>query len=158
MVSGIALWTVGGLFSTVPAGVRLTGVIGFCILAMLRDLRVLEFALPEARRQIPRHMLRGNPLGAFRFGVEMGTGMRTYVPATAPYCLAVFLLLANSRSWLPLALASGFAVGRALTPLARYFAPDGGAFDSYVARTERTFVPVLGVVVATGTMFLSLAT
>jgi transposase-like protein len=45
----------------------------------------------EAGRQVPQDVFaRGLYRAALQFGFEMGTGVRTYVPATTPYLLAAF--------------------------------------------------------------------
>jgi hypothetical protein len=66
---------------------------------------------------------RGLVRGSLRFGVELGTGVRTYLSATAPYVLAAGLLLCGQH-WPVAALAGlGFAGGRATTTLLRRAAP-----------------------------------
>ena len=55
--------------------------------------------------------------GAWRFGLEMGTGLRTYVPAVAPYVLLLGLVLARPTLAEVLLAAAGFGVGRTV-PLA----------------------------------------
>jgi len=86
----------------------------------------------------------------------MGTGMRTYVPATAPYCVVGLILLMQPPLLTSLLMGTGFAAGRALTPLTRYMSDDGDRWDNVVEATHRTFVPILGVGVAIATVACSL--
>ena len=51
--------------------------------------------------------------GAFRFGFELGTGVRTYIPSTAPYILLLVIVATNPPLGLALAAGLGFGVGRA---------------------------------------------
>ncbi|MDP8930017.1 MAG: hypothetical protein M3O70_15975 [Actinomycetota bacterium] len=71
--------------------------------------------LPEARRQIPMAILAASLVrGAYRFGFEMGTGMRTYVPSFAPYVLLLTLIVARPSVGQALLIAVGFGLGRAI--------------------------------------------
>jgi len=80
--------------------------------------------LPEARRQIPLETFgRGLVPGAWKFGFEMGTGMRTYVPSFAPYVLILTLLVARPTLGQALLVAAGFGLGRAV-PLMIYLRPE----------------------------------
>lgn len=71
--------------------------------------------LPETRRQIPSAVfVPGLIGGAWRFGFEMGTGMRTYVATFVPYVLLLALLLAHPTLAQTLLIAAGFGLGRAV--------------------------------------------
>jgi hypothetical protein len=76
---------------------------------------------------VPETVLRlGRHLGPLQFGLEMGTGVRTYLPSGLPYVGAVAVLMTAS---LPLALAAGagFGLGRMLmTTSSLRYAPDDG--------------------------------
>lgn len=68
--------------------------------------------LPQNRRLIPQHVaLKGPAVGAFQFGFEMGTGVRTYVTAVAPYVLLPGVLLFGDLVTGTLA-GVGFGLGR----------------------------------------------
>jgi hypothetical protein len=69
--------------------------------------------LPEARRQIPSRVLHGGLIrGAYRFGFELGTGVRTYLPSPAPYIVLLVVLLAGPTLGQALLIAIGFGLGR----------------------------------------------
>jgi hypothetical protein len=87
--------------------------------AVLYEAGVVAVHLPENRRLVPEYVFaKGRTLGALQFGFELGTGVRTYVPAVAPYVLAVALVLVSSDVTEPVAAAFGFAAGRAIVPWA----------------------------------------
>jgi hypothetical protein len=113
-----------GLAAPLPVAGRQWAVLAVAGLGLLRELGVLRVPLPQNTRQVPqdvlgRHLVRG----ALQFGFELGTGVRTYVSATAPYVLAVAVLLAAGlpAGGLPAATLAGlgFGAGRAATPLLR---------------------------------------
>ena len=87
-------------------------------LGVARDLGWVRFRLPENRRQIPRDVFgSGVVAGTARFGFELGTGVRTYMSASAPYLLAILVVLLGNAAWLivvPMAL--GFGIGRSVGP------------------------------------------
>jgi hypothetical protein len=73
---------------------------------------------PQIRFQVPEPWRREMPLprALFLYGLLLGTGLTTYVPATAAWALpALSLALGDVR--LSLAIALGFAAGRALPVL-----------------------------------------
>jgi hypothetical protein len=80
---------------------------------LLRDFRLIKFALPENRRLIPQSLFASTPttpLGSSASNLVLG--VRTYVPGTAPYVVAA-LLLCLSPTWAAVFVAAaGFGVGR----------------------------------------------
>ena len=73
---------------------------------------------PQIRFQVPEPWRRTMPLSRalFLYGLLLGTGLTTYVPATAAWALPA-LSLALGDMWASLAIAAGFAAGRALPVL-----------------------------------------
>jgi hypothetical protein len=115
MLTAAVLVVVGSLVRTpLPAPAR-WAVVGLMLIAvLLRHIGVLRFTLPENRRLVPETVFRlGRHLGPLQFGLEMGTGVRTYLPSGLPYVGAVAVLMI--ASW-PLAVCAGlgFGLGRAL--------------------------------------------
>lgn len=127
------LWLFSGLFAPLPSDSRYGAILAIAVVAVLRDAGVAPFAsipLPQNRRQVPQDVLqRDLPRGAARFGFELGTGVRTFVSATAPYVVAVALLLANEGPLVALLTGLGFGLGRAATPLLRYASGAGEPWD-----------------------------
>lgn len=137
-LTAVALWLLSGLASPLPQRVRFALILAFAAAAVLRDLGLLRLPLPQNSWQIPQHVLqRGILSGPLRFGFELGTGVRTYVSATAPYLLAI-ALLAGGPGILPAVLAgAGFGLGRAATPFVRLSSPDPTTWDDLLRRRSR---------------------
>jgi len=128
MATATVLVVTGSLVRTpLPPAGRWT-VVGVVLIAvLLRQFGVLSFRLPENRRLVPETVFRlGRHLGPLQFGLEMGTGARTYLPSGLPYVGAAVVAMTAS---LPLALCAGagFGLGRALMTLSslRFVDTDG---------------------------------
>ena len=74
---------------------------------------------PQVRFQVPERWRRTMPLprALFLYGLLLGAGLTTYVPATAAWALPALSLALGSVA-AALAIAGGFAAGRALPVLA----------------------------------------
>ncbi|MEU5941865.1 hypothetical protein ABZ807_22375 [Micromonospora sp. NPDC047548] len=116
----MALGALSGLSAPLPASWRYAAIVSVALLGVLREARVVTIPLPQNARQVPQDVLRHSPRrGALRFGFELGTGVRTYLSATAPYVLAVAVFLGGQRLQVAALAGVGFGVGRATTPLIR---------------------------------------
>jgi hypothetical protein len=147
LLSGLVLGLLSGLSAPLPAPWRYAGIVAVAGLGLLRELGLVRIRLPQNARQIPQDVLqRDVRRGAVQFGFELGTGVRTYVSASAPYVLAVALLLAGQRLGVAVLAGIGFGVGRALTPLARRASGDGDRWDDDLRERLRA-VTVTGAVV-----------
>jgi hypothetical protein len=104
-------------------------------------------SLPESRRQIPAEVFRGGPVpGAYRFGFELGTGVRTYIPSPAPYLLLLSILVGSLTLGGALLIALGFGLGRALPLMVRIsFAGRQQLLHGFLSGTMR-FGPNLATV------------
>lgn len=104
-----------------PAPARLAAFVGLATVVWLRHFG-LSVALPQRARQIPREVFDAPPhIAAWRFGVELGLGFRTYVTSDAAYLLAGAVVLLWPDPALAAAAGVGFGVGRGLMPTARAF-------------------------------------
>jgi len=126
IVSAMVFVVAGSLVRTpLPLAVRWLLVAAVLAAVWLRDLGVLKFTLPENRRLVPESVLRlGRHIGPLQFGLEMGTGARTYRPGGLPYAGAVAVLLIAS---VPAALCAGigFGLGRAMMTMSNLrYGPD----------------------------------
>ena len=141
LVSASVLWLASGIGDAVPDRVSAGVVVAGLAVAFARDYGLLHLWLPENRRLVPQTVLRNRlPRMALQFGFEMGTGARTLVPATAPYVVAVAIVLLEP-SYLAAALAAtGFAAGRALVPWARFAANDGDRWDQRLTMRTRSII------------------
>ena len=126
-------------------------MVGAAVAALARDFGVVRFGLPENRRLIPQSVFRRGPLiGPLRFGFELGTGVRTYLPSTTPYLLALALAV-MPPPW-PVAILTGtaFGVGRSLTPWARYLAADKARWDERFTAQVSLIIRVSALAVSGG--------
>jgi hypothetical protein len=146
-----------GLSAPLPASWRYAAIVAVALLGVLREAEVVTIPLPQNARQVPQDLLRHSPRGgALRFGFELGTGVRTYVSATAPYVLAVAVFLAGQRPAVAALAGIGFGAGRAATPLIRRAS---GIVESWDAdlRARLRVITVAGcaaLAVAFGLLFL----
>jgi hypothetical protein len=114
------------------------------VLSLLHDSRILSFRIPQNARQVPEKVSRAGPrAGAFQFGVEMGTGTRTFMTSLLPHVALIAVIVAVP--W-PTAVLMGaaFGAGRALVPLARAVADNEDTWSSAFERRERPIQVALG--------------
>jgi hypothetical protein len=110
----VALGAIGAAISGHAVAIAALAVGALAVASDALGLRVrpqVRFQVPEPwRRQLPL------PRALFLYGLLLGTGLTTYVPATAAWALpALSLALGDVRA--SLAIAAGFAAGRALPVL-----------------------------------------
>jgi predicted lysophospholipase L1 biosynthesis ABC-type transport system permease subunit len=124
-LSATAIWLLSGLFTPLPPAVRTWTILAVAALGVAREFGLIDLPLPQNARQIPPEVLQTNlRRGTLQFGFELGTAVRTYVPATAPYVLALALLLAHESLLVTLLTGAAFALGRALSATLTYLARD----------------------------------
>jgi hypothetical protein len=117
MLTVMTAWVLSGFAAPVPVAVRAAMIVAGAVFIWLCERGPLSgrISLPQARRQIPAEVFgRGLVRGAFRFGFELGTGVRTYVPSPAPYILLLTILLGRLTLACALCVAAGFGLGRAV--------------------------------------------
>lgn len=130
LCTGLVLGLASGLAAPVPPAWRYAAAAAVAVLGLLRELGVVRVPLPQNARQVPPDVLRRDLLrGSLQFGFELGTGVRTYVSAAAPYVLAAAVLLLGQH--LPVAVLAGlgFGAGRAATPLLRQLSGSAEDWD-----------------------------
>lgn len=102
------------LQAPLPGWSRVALVAAALVAVTLREFGVVSFRLPENRRLVPDTVFRlGRFFGPFQFGLEMGTGIRTYVPSGLPYVTAVGIALLASPV-VGIVTGLGFGLGRSL--------------------------------------------
>jgi hypothetical protein len=152
MITATALVVIGSLVRAPLPPVGRWAVVGVVLIAvLLRQFGVLSFTLPENRRLVPETVFRlGRHLGPLQFGLEMGTGARTYLPSGLPYVGAAVVAMTAS---LPLALCAGagFGLGRALMTLSSLRFVDGGDTDGWYQEWRDHARTLAGL---TGTAFM----
>ncbi|MDQ3404716.1 MAG: hypothetical protein M3548_15210 [Actinomycetota bacterium] len=143
VISAAVLLVAGSLLRVpLPEPVR-WALIGMVLIAvLLKEMGVLRFTLPENRRLVPESVFRlGRLVGPLQFGVEMGTGARTYLPSGLPYVAAVSVLLTAPISG-ALLVGIGFGLGRALMTTANLRYPDD--WDAQWTRYSSRLAIMLG--------------
>lgn len=146
MLTATVLWLLSGLATPVPEPARYAVVVAFAVLAVARDAGLLRLPLPQRSWQVPQDVLHRSPVrGALTFGAELGSGVRTYVSASAPYVLALALLIGGVGFGTALATGAGFGIGRAGTPLVRLLSGDPEGWDTRLRRTYRLLTTTAAV-------------
>lgn len=139
LTTALAGWVIGGLATPLPPLAGAITVSTIAVAVVMRDFRVVNFSLPENRRQVPQEVFLKGPLSsALQFGYEMGTGVRTRVSASAPYVALAGLLLLSPNAPAVITLGASFGAGRALMPWLRYFSNDRRAWDQLLQDQSRS--------------------
>jgi hypothetical protein len=120
---GLAIGAAAIFFALGAVGAAVSGRVVVVAAAALGLLAVASDALglrvrPQIHFQVPEPWRRTMPLprALFLYGLLLGTGLTTYVPAAAAWALpALSLALGDVKA--SLAIAAGFAAGRALPVL-----------------------------------------
>ncbi|XBB66729.1 hypothetical protein ABFU82_21870 [Nocardioides sp. WV_118_6] len=113
-------------------------VVAVVLYGLLHDTVLPRLPLPQNARQVPENVVRSGPrLGALQFGLEMGTGARTFMTSMTPHMLGATLLLL--MSWQAGLLAgAAFGLGRSIVPLARSLTEHETRWSNEFADRERT--------------------
>ncbi|MEH1099532.1 hypothetical protein [Micromonospora sp. CPCC 205561] len=156
LLSGLVLGALSGLSTPLPAPWRYAAIVAVAAVGLLRELGLAPIPLPQNARQIPRDVLQRGLSGSMQFGFELGTGVRTYVSASAPYVLAVALLLGGQRPHVAMLAGIGFGAGRALTPLTRRAAGTGDGWDAELRARLRALTVTAGAVLLAALSLLAL--
>ena len=123
---------------------------------LLREVRLIEFPLPQNSRLVPQFVTRVPFWGAVQFGAELGTGMRTFSPTGLPHILVVLIFFLGS--WPQALLAgAGFALGRTAMVLSFLASRDKQGADrafvvalpAIVSLLAITFAPLAYVIIGT---------
>lgn len=120
-----------------PEAVRLAGLAGFSVVVAGNELGLWRAPLPQNARQVPASVIfDGGRVGALRFGFELGTGLRTFLPSALVHLVA--LAVALFATWPQgLLVGVGFGLSRALMPLLRQASGDLDGWDDAFRRHQR---------------------
>ncbi len=135
-----------------PGWLRLGLIAVLAVVVIGNETHLFTVRLPQNGRQVPSTVIaEGGRLGAWQFGFEMGTGLRTFMTSSLPHLAA--LTVALIAPW-PYALLTGaaFGAGRAVMPLARIGWGDPADWDRRYSGTHRPFRAL-----TTATMLLAVA-
>ena len=149
VLTAAGLLVVGSLLrAPLPVPVRWTVVWLAAAGVLVRELGVVRVRLPENRRLVPESVLRlGRYLGPFQFGLEMGTGMRTYLPSGLPYAALIAVALAAPPAGALLA-GAGFGLGRLLMTVANLRYSDDHRWDDAWRAYARGMIAAMWLVFA----------
>lgn len=142
VISALGIMLVGSLLRwPLPVPVAAGLVIAWTAVILVRELGLVSFALPQNARLVPETVFRHGPvLGPMQFGIEMGTGMRTFVTSGLPYALLAALALV-ADPWQALLAGLGFGAGRALMTLSSLgYGADAEWDDAWVAHQRALHV------------------
>ena len=117
LASAIVFWFLAGFLAPLPQFLRVAMMLAGAAVVLLSWYGLLDgkIRLPENRRQIPAEVFgQGFVRGAYRFGFELGTGLRTYLPSPAPYLLLLVILLGRPSFGDTLLIALGWGLGRSV--------------------------------------------
>lgn len=132
----------------------MSGVVGVAL--VMRDASIVQFHLPQVRRQVPRSVFGKNPYSAaVSTGLRLGMGVFTKVPSSSPYFLAVAVVLLVDSTSVPLMAGLGFGIGRGLMPVARYLSQSDSRWDDEFRRREARLVPITTFGIVVGIMALA---
>ena len=153
VLTAMVAWFLSGFTEPVPDPWRLLLLAGAAVFVWLCKHGPLTgvVRLPEARRQIPSRVFGGSPTrGAYRFGFELATGVRTHAPTAAPYVLLLAVLLLRPALIEALLMGLGFGIARAVPLAVRLMhrqSDDGSGFlrhTGLVTQTAATLIVLAG--------------
>lgn len=157
LLTSLGAWLLSGFSEPLGMQSRLTLLVLAALAAwVIKHGYLPGVTLPESRRQIPAETFGGGLVrGAFRFGFELGTGLRTYVPAIAPYVLLLVILIGRPTLGAVLLIGIGFGLGRA-TPLAVQFSVGFGRVSGAPPPRIPAFLtsPLIGAFILAGAFTL----
>jgi hypothetical protein len=125
---------------------------------LAHELGLVRLALPQNARQVPQAVFyQGLKFASFQFGFELGTGMRTLVSATAPYVVALAILLGFSSAYAAVTAGVGFGFGRASMVWLRFGASHKESWDELLTKRLLWIKPLsfVALAVAAGSLTLS---
>lgn len=118
------------------------------VFVLAGELGLHSVSLPHTRSQVPSAVIgEGSDAGALRFGYEMGTGLRTFMPSNLPYvALTAAVFLADW--WQALLAGLGFGLGRTWMALGRHYGRDVDRWDDQWRRHHILLRRILTVTAA----------
>lgn len=158
LLSALSVWVLSGFTEPLGAGGRIVLLLAGAVFVWLCRQGPLAgvISLPEARRQIPSQVFTNGILrGAYQFGFEMGTGVRTYVPSIAPYILLLAVFLARPTLAVAITAGIGFGLGRAIPMMAQLALTQRSADAAEFLRGKDIYAtPLTGLLVLLGAFTL----
>lgn len=158
LLTALVVWILSGFTEPLNDGIRAALLIigGVFVWASKHGPLANMISLPEARRQIPAEVFGGSLVhGAFRFGAELGTGVRTYVPSAAPYILLLVIVLARPTLTNAVFVGLGYGLGRAVPLMVQLIGARGHRSTKiFLRRSEYLTSTVASLCVLAGALSL----
>jgi hypothetical protein len=157
MPTALTAWLLAGFAEPLSHGWRIGILLGGAVFVWLckHGPLVGVVALPENRHQIPAEVFGGSLIrGAYRFGFELATGVRTYAGVAAPYVLVLAILLIRPTLGQALLIGAGFGLGRAVPMVARLMRTDGWQARAFWRRMSPVTQTVAALLVLLGGLSL----
>lgn len=143
-LSGIIVGSLGEVLSFSPRGPRLAVLIAILAPILLFELIGKPLRLPQNARAVPQTVINGPWVSApLQFGFEMGTGVRTFMPSSLPHALVALVALTGGLAQ-GIAAGVGFAIARAIVPVARGLWPSRYDWDL----VQRRALPLIARITA----------
>ncbi|GGK21262.1 hypothetical protein GCM10010124_12210 [Pilimelia terevasa] len=128
--------------AVLPAGWRWALYALLVLVCAACDGGLVRWRLPQNARQVPSSIIvDAGGAGALRFGFEMGTGLRTYLPGHLPY-VALGGALLVAPWWLAPVLGAAFGAARTVMVWAVLAGGDATAWDAAHRRRRHLLAAV----------------
>lgn len=137
-VTSTVAWLLTGFIREIKVAPRIWIMAVLTAVVLASEWGVLRLPIPQRRRQISRSVLvdSGPFLGPFRFGIDMGTGVTTFLPSALPHLTLAAMMLLAADVRIALLAGAAFGSGRAMMPLLRYVSPTKLDWDRQLAGQE----------------------
>ena len=155
--TALAAWLLAGFTEPLNDGGRIGILFGGAVFVWMckHGPLVGVVTLPETQRQIPAEVFGGSLVrGAYRFGFELATGVRTYAGVAAPYVLFLAIVLVRPTLGQALLIGGGFGLGRAVPLVARLMKTDGWRSRAFWRRMSPVTQTVAALLVLIGGLTL----
>ena len=134
-LSGAAIGLLAALLPWSPSVGSAVVAALIAVALAVHDLLVGKVNLPQRRSLIPQEVFfRSHELGFLRFGIEFGSGMRTFVTSASPYIIIVMLLGTSASFAEAVIVGLAFGIGRSIGPVQAVLAEE----EHWSADLDRT--------------------
>jgi hypothetical protein len=146
VLSATVAWVAAGVVGWVPRPARITTLVFIGLAVVAQELRLIHLRLPANHRQVPQEIFDKGPYwSALQFGLELGMGVRTYLPSAIPYLLVAAIVFLQAPLHVALVAGASFGLGRAAMALCRTASQDSGSWDLSLRDRLRVIQPLAGV-------------
>lgn len=141
IVPGMIIAFLAFLLAWVPKELGVAIILAGGLYGVAADVTKHRIWFPGARRQVPETVAFRGVQGAFQFGFEMGTGLRTYMPVAMPVVVIIATALLGMTPWLGLACGLAFGSARGALHLLKWYSRNPGWQASLASLSASWFLP-----------------